>query len=372
MNTSKLYARILYGAFWVTILWFIIAARDSLVFYILGAVLAYIFYPLVLWIDTLLQKAHLSPLAARILAILLLFLLLILSIAFFFTTMGDMLISQFIRIFQQIPISEETIEQILARANVALPDDLSLTQVIRDAQQELGINLQNTAQVAQTIFLGFFSAISQTVSLFLSLLLLPFWMFYLLFAPQAMQTGFLRLFPEYLRPDIAALGKLSDRVFKNYIRGQILLSLIIGIATTLGMMAIGMPNALALGVVAALCELIPIFGPYIAWLFALLVSMTVGWQMMLLVTIVFFIIQQTEGIFLIPKIQGDSVHFPPWLVMLTITIGGALWGILGMLIILPIAGVFVSLIHYAHLRLTTPNLTVPKALESVEQEPLSF
>jgi predicted PurR-regulated permease PerM len=119
-------------------------------------------------------------------------------------------------------------------------------------------------------------------------------------------------------------------------RGQLILMATIGVATCIAYSVIGLPAALLLGLVAALMEVIPIVGPLLGAIPALLVATTVSPQTAILTLGVYILIQAVEGNVLVPIVMRNSVGLSPFLVLLSLLIGGTAGGILGAIVAVPI------------------------------------
>jgi predicted PurR-regulated permease PerM len=125
----------------------------------------------------------------------------------------------------------------------------------------------------------------------------------------------------------------------GWVRGELLLMLAIGVMATVGYIALGLPNPALLGVVAALFEIIPMVGPFLAFAPAVLVALaTLDPTHAVLVAVYALIIQQIESNVLVPRVMGRTVGVSPLTVMLGILIGGALAGLPGAFLAVPIAG----------------------------------
>src|SRR6185436_597440 len=128
------------------------------------------------------------------------------------------------------------------------------------------------------------------------------------------------------------------RTVGGYVTGNLLISLIAGTLTTVVLLALGVPFAVALGVIVAILDLIPLAGATIAAIIigtvAFLHSITAG-----IVVVIFFIVyQQLENHFLQPVIYGRTVQLSPLAVLIAVLIGAELAGILGALAAIPVAG----------------------------------
>lgn len=123
-----------------------------------------------------------------------------------------------------------------------------------------------------------------------------------------------------------------------WMQGQLLLSLIVGVIVYLGLLILGVPYALLLAVLAAVLDLIPIFGSFIAGILAVVVAFSSGgFGLAVIVAGLFFIVNQFEAHLIYPLVVNKVVGIPPLLVILALIIGGSLAGFLGVLLSVPVA-----------------------------------
>jgi predicted PurR-regulated permease PerM len=122
-----------------------------------------------------------------------------------------------------------------------------------------------------------------------------------------------------------------------WVRGQLTLMATIGVATGVAYTLLGVPAALLLAVIAALCEAIPIIGPLLGAIPAVLFAATVSPELALLVCLVYVAIQFIEGNVLVPLVMRNTIGLSPFLVIVSLLIGTAVAGIAGALVAVPIA-----------------------------------
>lgn len=142
------------------------------------------------------------------------------------------------------------------------------------------------------------------------------------------------------RHDEAAdiIDKIANKV-GNWLRGQLYLGLIIGTLVFVGLTIIGVPYALALGVIAALLEFIPVIGPFISGILAALIALSISPITALIVIIYFIVLQQLENNLIVPKIMQKAIGLPPAIIIITIIISSKLFGIIGAILAVPISGI---------------------------------
>jgi predicted PurR-regulated permease PerM len=136
----------------------------------------------------------------------------------------------------------------------------------------------------------------------------------------------------------------SQFIIGGYIRGQVFLSIIIGVLVGLGMALFHVPYALLLGVIAALLEFIPILGTIISGVICFLLALTQGWIVGVFVLIYFVVIHIIEGDILGPRIVGRAIGLHPLVSILALIAGSEFYGILGALFAAPVAGLIQAII----------------------------
>jgi len=145
----------------------------------------------------------------------------------------------------------------------------------------------------------------------------------------------LRLFPRSRRPRVDAAAREVTEKVSAWLAGQLLLAFIIGATSAVGLWALGVPFFYVLALLSAVGELIPIVGPIISAIPALAVAATVSPKTVLFVLIFFVLQQQLENHILVPKVMGDAVELHPAVMIMSLVIGGALFGIGGAILAAP-------------------------------------
>jgi predicted PurR-regulated permease PerM len=160
---------------------------------------------------------------------------------------------------------------------------------------------------------------------------------YMLFEGPAIKEGFLRIFPgQHHRRLEAVLARIGEK-FGGWLRGQLLLGVVVGVAAGLGTWILGLPYPLLLGLAAGVTELIPMVGPILGAVPAVLVALFGPWWRILAVAALFTLIQQAENHLLVPRVMKMSVGLSPLLTILAIMVGARLMGVLGALLAVPVA-----------------------------------
>ena len=163
---------------------------------------------------------------------------------------------------------------------------------------------------------------------------------YLLATGRRVRVGFLTLLPTRHRIRAKHAEDQAIRVFGGYVRGQLLLGLIIGSVSTVAYIALGLPYAVFLGVLAGVLELVPIVGPIVAGAVAALVALVQPepFPLVIWVIVAATAIQQLENQILVPRISGAAVGIHPVAALLAVLIGVEVAGIMGALFAVPATG----------------------------------
>jgi putative permease len=176
-----------------------------------------------------------------------------------------------------------------------------------------------------------------------------------------LRDGFIGSFPEKYAPEVNELYQRVRKIWMNYLRGQLLLMLIVGVVFSIAWTIIGIPGALVLGIAAGFLTLIPDVGPFLAAALAVGVALLEGsnWNWMpsahlfvgLITLAVYFILISIKNFWLRPVIMGRSVHMHEALVLVSILLATVLWGILGALIIVPMLASLAVIVDYLRRRI---------------------
>jgi predicted PurR-regulated permease PerM len=197
-------------------------------------------------------------------------------------------------------------------------------------------------QVIENIAIG----LTQIFDSILLFALIPFLVFYLLKDFNEVKKAVWYLTPtKWRKPGIRFLKDI-DQSLGNYIRGQLFVCFVIGIAASIGLWISGMRYPLLLGSIIGITNIIPYFGPFIGAVPAVIIAATISFKMVLIVAGMIFILQFLEGNILSPLIVGKSLHMHPIVIMFALLFGGEAGGVLGLILAVPILAVLkVTILH---------------------------
>ncbi|MHB8927963.1 MAG: AI-2E family transporter [Bacillota bacterium] len=285
----------------------------------------------------------------RVLAILFIYLLVIAGAALTIAWVVPSALSELNLLAQSLPNYAQQLQRLglglqSFYARLALPESVraTLDLSIRNAESEV------LRVIGETI-----TGIIGAASWLPGLLLAPFLAFYALKDLAVIRAGFVRSLPRESRSEVMAVLSGIDAVLSRFLRGQLILSAIIGAAFAFGLRLLGLPFWVIIGIFAAFAEVIPYFGPVIGATPAVAIALTRSPSLALKVVILFAVIQEVENVVLAPKIMGDSIGLHPLWVFFAILAGGELAGFWGLLLAVPTAGVLRVVGAYAVRKLST-------------------
>lgn len=226
----------------------------------------------------------------------------------------------------------------LNRAAEVVGIRVSASQVQSFLTSESSAIGRNAFSVTQKVFGGVFSSITIFVV-----------SFYLLLDHDNIKHRIASLFPVEKKEGILEVTTQIEEKLGAWIRGQIVLSLFIGVLTYLALLILGIEFALPLAVLAGILEIVPTLGPVIAAIPAIIVALTISPTQALIVAIAYFGIQLLENNLLVPRIMQKAVGLNPVVIIIGIIIGGKLLGVPGALLSIP----FMSLCQVIFSRIKT-------------------
>lgn len=171
---------------------------------------------------------------------------------------------------------------------------------------------------------------------------------YILLQQTFLRRQMKKLFFAYLKEkhaqEVLRICSLTYRTFSNFLTGQCMEAVILGLMFFIAMTIFRFPFAVLVGVLIAFTALIPIFGAFIGCFVGAFLILTVDPKQALFFVIMFLILQQIEGNLIYPKVVGGSIGLPAIWVLAAVSLGGSLFGVVGMLVFIPIVSVLYTLL----------------------------
>lgn len=249
-----------------------------------------------------------------------------------FTENFDSYKTESVELLEKVGIKQENINE-LNKNLENLKDEV--TNYVNENKNEI---MQTTVGVATSVF--------GTIT---SIVLGIVFAIYILLKKEDLSRQFKKLakayLPEKKQKTLEEISSLSNKTFGNFVSGQCLEALIIGILCFIGMLILQIPYAATISVLVGFTALIPVFGAFIGTAVGAFLILMVDPTKALIFIIFIIILQQLEGNLIYPKVVGNSVGLPGIWVMVAVTVGASIAGILGMLLSVPICSILYSIVR---------------------------
>ncbi|KZL91748.1 AI-2E family transporter [Clostridium magnum] len=313
---------------------------------IIGLIIAYLLYPLSRLINVFLVKhlklkynTHLFSVILTYLVIIFLFIILVYSIYAMIggqISRNETLAGMFTTIGAYIKRYNEFFEYIntrIAQSGLSLNIKEYLSQTIQQVYHYLLVSINSIIKLSAGISK---SVINSFIGLFISFYLLKDYEF---FSKLYWDSMSLIMNESKIKSLNQTASEIND-IMAKFIRGQLLDGLIVGLISSIGLSIIGIDFAFLIGFTAGIANVIPYVGPLIGCIPAAIVGLLSPNPIMALwAVLVLIAVQQIDSAVISPKIVGDSMGLHPIFVIMAITIGGTLAGVIGMLLSVPVAGI---------------------------------
>jgi predicted PurR-regulated permease PerM len=314
----------------VVLLWMLYEIRDVLLLLYISGLFAIGFSPIV----RLIERQRLLPVGTRRfprwLAILVLYVFIIGVLIGVGGIIVPPLVEQAQQLWDQRTQMFERGQQTLHDLGLLRGDLITFEEAVERAPGAAG-----DATVVSTV-VGAVRGVVGGIVGFLTILIVTF---YLLVDSWNLHQGFLRLFPVRQRARLDAATRDITVKVSAWLGGQLLLGAIIGLTSAVGLWLLGVPFFWVLALISAFGELIPVVGPILAAVPAVLVAGTVSLQKALLVVGFFVIQQQIENHVLVPRVMARQVGVSPVTVIVALLVGGRMLGLVGALLAVPTAAI---------------------------------
>ena len=345
------YRTLLVVAAVLIVFWLVWSSRGALFPFAIGLLFSYLISPIVNRVQLAIPDRGWLGRSRRVSAVLIVYLAAISLFASVVATIGPQLVNETIDLIEGLPEYTDTVREESNYWNrwyeETVPEDIRLN--IEANLDEIGSII---AGAAQTAVMATFGTVRRVFGFIAGLALLPLWTFYILKDQRRGLDFFYNMWPRGIQADVRNVVGIADRILAAYVRGQILLGFVVGIVTFIGLYFLNVQYAVPLAVLAGIFEMVPILGPWISGVVGVIVVLATDPGKTWAVVILFVAIQQLENTLLVPKIQGDAVDMNPAVIMILLVVGGAVFGLLGVIIIVPAAAIARDIFVYIYGRLS--------------------
>ncbi|MBM4762387.1 AI-2E family transporter [Bacillus sp. B15-48] len=203
-------------------------------------------------------------------------------------------------------------------------------------KERIDLTISSGEMYLEGILSSLLSSLKGILNSVVMIAIIPFIAFYMLKDIDTMKKSAWYMTPKSWREQGKQFLKDVDKSLGSYIRGQLIVCLVIGILATFLLFLAGMPYSLLLGFIVGITNVIPYFGPIIGAVPAVIIAATISMKMVILCLVIVFSLQFLEGNVLSPIIVGKSLHMHPLVIMFALIAGGEIGGILGLIIAVPV------------------------------------
>ena len=261
-------------------------------------------------------------------SVVIVYLFFIAVIAVAVTLILPILAEQTIQLSSQVPEMIQGLEQKFGGL-IGLDSELLAPQLQQNLSS-LGNDLTNVSSIVFQQTRSIFSGV-------LSLLLVFIIAFYLVIEEDALKKLFRFIIPSHHMPYIELMIDRIQTKLGRWVLAQLFLGLVVGLAVGIGLWAIGVKYALALGLVAGLLEVFPVIGPIISAVLGVFIAISQSVWLGVLALVLYVIIQQAENHILIPNIMRKATGLNPLVTLIAVLLGGRLAGLTGVILSVPVA-----------------------------------
>ncbi|MEK7122999.1 MAG: AI-2E family transporter [Patescibacteria group bacterium] len=272
----------------------------------------------------------------RRLGILFIYVSIVSLISLIFVLMVPPIIEQYNELMMTFPQYSESIVQFVRSF---APPDISIVDYVKQFFQGVETSI---LQVAGTVFSKIFNVLTGIFWLILIFVVT----FYMVAEEGAMKRAMRALTPPKYHDSIDELIALIQHKIGLWLRGQVILSVLIFLASFVGLSILRVEYALILAIFAGLTEFVPILGPIIGSVPAIFVAFNQAPMLALFVILLYFLIQRLENDFLVPAVMKKTVGVNPLVSIIALLIGGKLGGIIGVLLAIPVVTILAVILEY--------------------------
>ncbi|EGY76622.1 hypothetical protein HMPREF9129_1946 [Peptoniphilus indolicus ATCC 29427] len=199
------------------------------------------------------------------------------------------------------------------------------------------------------------SGVGAIFSKLLRIVLMFIFAFYFTVDKDKFKNGIVKILPRKYKEDILYLSMRINQALLNFVKGRLLLAFFVGFFTMIYLLILRVDFAVVIGIITMIADIIPYIGPFMGFVPAVLFAFIVSPFKALWVAILFVLLQWAENNILAPKLIGDKTGLNPILVLISIIIGGGIFGVLGMILSVPVFSIILILVDYLKIKYNERN-----------------
>ncbi|MDO7908114.1 AI-2E family transporter [Paenibacillus sp. JX-17] len=265
--------------------------------------------------------------------------------AVFLTSVGVILMNLIPMLIEQLTELNEHLPELTMHAQGLMTnlDSGLLPPGVRTGMNNWFFQMENRLAAGISTFMDNIGGLINTL---FSVFIVPFLIFYMLKDFDVFERMVVSYLPRSRRKSIVVLLKEIDHALGNYIRGQLLVCVIIGVFAYIGYALIGMPYALLLASVVAVFNIVPYLGPFLGAAPAVVMASTISLRMVLFVVVVNTVCQILESNVISPQVVGRRLHLHPLFIIFALLVGGEVAGVPGLILAVPVFAVLKVIVQH--------------------------
>ena len=298
------------------------------------------------------------------------FVLTLLAVSFVIYLVMFIVVPQLSQTLQMLIVELQQLYERLPQIVSDLADRFNLTEdTVKSLQIEWSNISETVIKAVQGIATGIISSstnvIGGVVSAVTQFIMAFIFGIYILFSKEKLARACKKIIyaitKEKYADNVINILHMTNRTFTNFLSGQCLEAVILGGMFIVAMSIVGMPYALLVGVLIMITALIPIVGAFIGCIVGAFLILMINPMQAVWFVVMFLVIQQIEGNVIYPKVVGNSVGLPPILVFAAVIIGGKIFGVVGMLVFIPLTSVCFTIAKaWIEIKLEAKNISSEK------------
>lgn len=314
------------------IIWLIM--QVGIIFQPIGTIITTVFIPILIgglffYITEPIKRFFERRGLNRLMSILTVFIIILILVAIFMTILVPVISDQIQNLIEMWPrIQNEMLE--LVDFLLLYQDDLPF-----DPSQMIDQGIEQVTSLFTGLAGNIFTILSGTVSVLLTIVLIPFFYFFMMKDHERLIPALLSPFSGTFQQFLSELLHDIDRTLRAFIQGQLLVSSILAVLLYIGYSIVGLEYALLLAMLALLLNIIPFIGPWMAFIPAAILALIQDPWMLVWVSLITLIAQQAESNLITPNVMGQSLKLHPLTVITVVLAAGNIGGFIGMLIAIP-------------------------------------
>lgn len=319
--------------------------RTALAAFFISVILAYIINPLVNYLET--------KRIPRRFGVLIVYVGFILALVLLFVVVLPKTIEELRNLFIALPqwLNEWNARILDASDKIEKMTNLDMTRIMSSGQKQVEAylnSLENTfVDKVRSMASGMYAALGRMVSFVLVLILT----YYFTVDKNRIKVKLYKAIPSGFRTDILNLASEINAAMMEFVKGKLLLAVIVGLMTMCMLFILGVNFAVAIGLITMIADIIPYIGPFLAFVPAFFFSFMDSWTKALWVSIFFVFLQWAENNLFAPKILGKRTGLHPAVVLMCIFIGGGTFGVMGMILSVPVFSILVIIKNFILMKL---------------------